>query len=70
MPSPNFLARRSLSVRCLSSLPASQNQPGKRVKVLQVELRQAVAVRVGETLVVDVDVVGLVAPDQDVEAVQ
>jgi len=66
VPSLNFLARRSLNVRCLSSLPASQNQPERGVKVPQMEPRQAVGVKEGGTLAVVVVVVALVVAEQDV----
>lgn len=67
MPSPNCLVRRSLNVRSLFSLPASQNQPAKRATA--VGPRQAVEVKVGETLAVVVDAVAVEVVEQDVAGV-
>lgn len=66
MPSPNCLVRRSLNVRSLFSLPASQNQPAKRATALPVGPRQAVEVKGGGTLAVVVDAVALEVAEQDV----
>ena len=69
MPSPNCPVRRSWNVRFLFSLPASQNQPAKRVKALPVGPRQAVEVKVGETQAVVEDAVVLGVAEQDVVGV-
>jgi len=69
VPSPNYLVRRSLNVRSPFSLPASQNQPAKRATALPVGPRQAVEVKVGETLAVVVDAVAVEVAEQDVAGV-